>query len=67
VVFFKVYDLKNSTTALELSCKSSVYDDPEFNFETNQNEINSKIATYKSESQLIKKCFKRIFRKIKKK
>ncbi len=65
VVFFKVYDLKNKTIAIEISCKSSVYDDPDFNFNTNQYEDNTKIATYKSESQLIKKCFKRILRKIK--
>lgn len=65
VVFFKVYDLKNKTIAIEISCKSSVYDDPDFDFNTNQYEDNTKIATYKSESQLIKKCFKRIFRKIK--
>tara|TARA_R110002072_G_scaffold171894_1_gene325640 strand:+ start:616 stop:1185 length:570 start_codon:yes stop_codon:yes gene_type:complete len=65
VVFFKVYDLKNNTIALELNCKSSVYDDPDFNFDTNQYEDNIRIATYKSESQLIKKCFKRILRRIK--
>ena len=65
VVFFKIYDLKNNTTAIELSCKSSVYDDSEFNFNTNQYEDNTRIATYKSESQLIKKCFKRILKRIK--
>jgi len=65
VVFFKVYDLKNKTIAIEISCKSSVYDDPDFDFNTNQYEDNTKIATYKSEIQLIKKCFKRVLRKIK--
>ena len=65
VVFFKVYDLKNKTIAIEISCRSSVYDDPDFNFDTNQYEDNTRISTYKSENQLIKKCFKRIFRKIK--
>ncbi|WP_439132288.1 hypothetical protein [Polaribacter sp.] len=65
VVFFKVFDVKNNTIALELNCKSSVYDDPDFNFDTNQYDDNSKIATYKSENQLIKKCFKRILRRIK--
>ena len=65
VVFFKIFDIKNNTIALELNCKSSVYDNPNFNFETNQYEDNLKIATYKSENQLIKKCFKRIFRRIK--
>jgi hypothetical protein len=65
VVFFKVYDLKNKTIAIEISCKSSVYDNPDFNFDTNQYEDNARIATYKSESQLIKKCLKRILGKIK--
>ncbi|WP_397447120.1 hypothetical protein [Polaribacter sp. R77954] len=65
VVFLKIFDVKNNTIALELNCKSSVYDNPNFNFDTNQYEDNLKIATYKSENQLIKKCFKRIFRRIK--
>jgi len=65
VVFFKIIDVKNNTTALEISCKSAVYDDLDFNFETNSFEDNGKIVTHKSEKQLIKKCFKRIFRRIK--
>lgn len=65
VVFFKVYDVKNKTIAMELNCKSAVYDDPDFNFDTNEYEDNIRVSTYKSENQLIKKCFKRIFRRIK--
>ena len=65
VVFLKIIDVKNNITALEISCKSAVYDDSDFNFETNSYEDDGKIATHKSEDQLIKKCFKRIFKRIK--
>lgn len=65
VVFLKVFDIKNNSVAIEMSCKSSVYDDVEFNFDTNSYEDNNRIATYTSENQLIKKCFKRILRRIK--
>lgn len=65
VVFLKIIDIKNNTIALEISCKSAVYDDLDFNFETNSYEEDGKIATHSNENQLIKKCFKRIFRKIK--
>ena len=65
VVFFKIVDIKNNTTAIEIRCKRAVYDDPEFNFNTNSYEDDGKIATYSSENQLIKKCFKKIFRRIK--
>jgi len=65
VVFLKIMDLKNNTTPIEIQCQGSVYDSPNFNFDTNSYEDDGKIATYKSEEQLIKKCFKRIFRRIK--
>ncbi|WP_296637896.1 hypothetical protein [Polaribacter sp.] len=65
VVFFKIIDVKNNTTALEISCKSAVYDDLDFNFETNSFEDDVRIATHQSEKQLIKKCFKSILRRIK--
>lgn len=65
VVFFKIYDLKNNTIAMELNCKSSVYDDSNFNFNTNQYENDGRVATHNSEDQLVKKCFKRILSKIK--
>jgi hypothetical protein len=65
VVFFKIVDVKNNTKAIEIRCKSAVYDDLDFNFNTNSYEDDGKIATYSSENHLVKKCFKRIFRRIK--
>ncbi|WP_343329534.1 hypothetical protein [Polaribacter staleyi] len=64
VVFFKIFDIKNNNVLIEMSCKSSVYDDEQFNFDTNSYEKDTRISTYKSEDQLIKKSFKRIFSRI---
>ncbi len=65
VVFFKIIDIINNRKVIELRCKSAVYDNPKFNFNTNSYEDDNKIALYTNEEQLIKKCFKRIFRRIK--
>ncbi|QVY65825.1 hypothetical protein [Polaribacter sp. Q13] len=64
VVFVKIFDIKNNNVLIEMRCKSVVYDDENFNFDTNSYENDSRISTYKSEQQLIKKSFKRIFRRI---
>ncbi|WP_158837214.1 hypothetical protein [Polaribacter sp. L3A8] len=65
VVFVKIFDIKNNNVFIEMSCKGAIYDDDNFNFDTNSYENDTRIATYKSEEQLVKKCFKRIFRRIK--
>ncbi|WP_438972908.1 hypothetical protein [Polaribacter sp.] len=65
VVFFKIIDIINNRKVIELRCKSAVYDNPKFNFNTNSYEDDNKIALYTNEEQLIKKCFKIIFRRIK--
>lgn len=65
LLFFKIIDIINNRKVIELRCKSAVYDNPKFNFNTNSYEDDNKIALYTNEEQLIKKCFKRIFRRIK--
>ncbi|ARV05184.1 hypothetical protein BTO04_00070 [Polaribacter sp. SA4-10] len=64
VVFLKIFDIKNHNVLIDMRCKSAVYDKENFNFDTNSYEKDTKISTYKSEEQLVKKCFKRIFSRI---
>ena len=40
-----------------MRCKSVVYDNENYNFDTNSYEKDTRVSTYKSEEQLIKKNF----------
>ena len=64
VVFLKIFDIRNNKVLIEMRCKSYVYNDENFNLDTNSYEKDTGILTYKSDELLVKKGFKRILRRI---
>jgi len=58
VVFLKIFDIRNNKVLIEMRCKSYVYNDESFNFDTNSYEKDTRISIYTSEEQLIKRVLK---------